>query len=137
MDRQRRQLEMLLTRIVVDHGIDFIGEETYPDRETIARLVAGRHNFRWSPIEMSLETRKQLGIAKDQKSRPLPPNETRVSSDAIREDYMVKTALEQSGNARRVLIICGRIHADALVQRFQKAGHAVSKLHFGPEAEGA
>jgi hypothetical protein len=122
MEQHRRDLETLLSQTVVNHHVSFIGEETYPERETIARVVAGRYNVRWSAIEMPLEMREQLGIAEDQKRRPLPPHETRVASDALREEYMVKTALEKCEDASTMLIVCGSTHASALAEKFRSVG---------------
>jgi DNA-binding transcriptional regulator LsrR (DeoR family) len=108
--------------------VDFVGEETYPDRDTIARPVAQRHNVRWHSVELPLEMRNQLGIEENQQSRPLPPNETRVSSHGVREEYMVKTVLEKAENAQTALIVCGCIHAGALVERFRRAGHPADRF---------
>lgn len=122
---RKNRYERLLKQLVKDRAVGFLGEETYLNERSIAKRVANSVNgVHWEPIEMSSEERDAFGITENQNNRPRA-NETRVSSDPIREEYMVRTALEKAGNARSVLILCGRIHADALAERFREAGHDV------------
>ena len=123
-DRERKRFELVLRKLVRDRTVDLIGEETYPEKNTIAKKVANRLGLRWEAIEMSLKARDELGITEDQNNRP-HGNETRVSSDGIREEFMVWKSLHKAGGAQSILIICGRMHKDAVAQKFREAGHKV------------
>jgi hypothetical protein len=122
-EQQRRQLELLLRRVVQSRKVDFIGEETYPARNTIAKQVAHCLGFRWVAIEMSERARDELGIAEEQRTRPASPNESRVASDAIREEFMVWKTLKEAVSAQSILVVCGLMHTHALAERFRKAGY--------------
>jgi len=72
-----------------------LGEETYPDKDAIAKFVAKSFDIRWEPIEMSLAAREELGIADEQLHEqhepifsggiPIGSRVVRVLSDGIRE----------------------------------------------------
>ena len=56
---------------------------------------------------------------------PFPPKEIAKRHKA-REEYMFEKTIELVGGAENILILCGRIHTDALAQLFKKAGHTVA-----------
>ena len=58
-------------------------------------------------------------------------NETRVPSDGIREEFMAWKTLKIAGKVQSIMIVCGRLHTDALAERFRKAGHEVDKHDLG------
>ena len=119
-----------------EHQIEFIGDETYPDKNAIAKSVASSLDIRWEPIEMSLEAREALGIADEQLRErheavfsggiPIGSKVVRVLSDGIREEYMLWRTLTKADEAKNILVLCGFSHVDELSQRFEKAGHEVS-----------
>jgi hypothetical protein len=119
-----------------EYHIGFIGDETYPEKDAIAKSVARSLDIRWEPIEMSFAAREALGIAEEQLHHrhepifsggiPVGSRVVRVLSDGIREEYMLWRTLTQADQAGNILILCGFSHVDELCQRFEKAGHQVT-----------
>lgn len=124
----------LLRRLMSERQFEFIGEESFLEKCTIARSVAGLLGIRWELIEMSREARKALGIADEQyhQRQPFddiqqkPSEESRVPSDGIREEYMVWRTLQGAANAKNVLVLCGMLHVEELRRRFERAGSMVT-----------
>jgi len=134
---EKGQFAKLLTEIFAQHRIEFIGEETFSEKASIARTFGGIAAIRWEPIEMSVDARKELGIADEQiYSRHEPQWEDnlivassgpkRVPSDYIREEYMVWRTLTKAEGAASILILCGFMHAESLGKLFQREGHEVT-----------
>lgn len=132
----KTEFEKLLRRLIVERHIDFLGEETYPDKDAIAKSVANSLHIPWEPIEMSLAARKELGIADEQLHErhepvfsggiPIASKVVRVLSDGIREEYMLWRTLTKAAGAKSILVLCGFSHVDELRQKFEKAGYKVS-----------
>jgi len=130
------EFEKLLREIIREHDITFIGDETFAQKNAIAKEVAKSLDILWEPIEMPVAMRAERGIAKEQKNRPfetvvsdegvLTRRYKRVPSDSIREDYMVERAIAKAGAAMSILILCGFNHAPDLHTRFAKLGHRVT-----------
>jgi hypothetical protein len=129
---ERVRFAQLLSEIFSDHQIEFIGEETFTDRASIARTFGGLRDIPWEAIEMSDEAREKLGIADEQAERnpsvwDINPTEPkRVLSDYIRDEYMLWRTLTKAGKAQSVLVICGFMHSDNLGKLFQREGHEVT-----------
>src|SRR5450631_4303151 len=51
---EKSEFEKLVLALVSEHHIEFIGDETYPEKDAIAKSVARSLNIRWEPIEMSV-----------------------------------------------------------------------------------
>ena len=134
--QDKTEFEKLLRALVSEHQIEFIGDETYPDKNAIAKSVASSLDIRWEPIEMSLEAREALGIADEQLRErheavfsggiPIGSKVVRVLSDGIREEYMLWRTLTKADEAKNILVLSGFSHVDELRQRFEKAGHQVT-----------
>jgi len=50
----------------------------------------------------------------------------RVPSDAIREQYMFERAVEGSGEASSILVLCGNFHVQELARRFSARQDSVT-----------
>jgi hypothetical protein len=134
--QEKGEFERLLRALVSEHHIDFIGDETYPEKNAIAKSVASSLHIRWEPIEMSLVAREALGITHEQLHErheaifsggtPVGSKVVRVLSDGIREEYMLWCTLTKADEAQNILVLCGFSHVDELRQRFEKAGHRVT-----------
>jgi hypothetical protein len=134
----RKVFETLVREIVTEHDIKFIGDETYPHVNAVAKCIAAHMGVRWEPIEMSLKAREELGIADEQKQKNRQQIDEnfgeqagkvtleRVPSDAIREDHMCQHAIKEAAAAKSILILCGFRHTEELGQRFKKQGHQVT-----------
>jgi hypothetical protein len=133
---EKSEFEKLLRALVSEYQIEFIGEETYPEKDSIAKSVARSLDIHWKPIEMSLMAREALGIADEQLHElhepifsggiPVGSRVVRVLSDGIREEYMLWRALTMAEEAKNILVLCGFSHVDELRQKFEKAGHQVT-----------
>jgi hypothetical protein len=133
---EKAEFEKLLRALVVEHHTEFIAEETYLDKDSIAKSVAKSLAIPWEPIEMSLAAREALGITEEQLRErrevimsggmPISIKHVRVPSDGIREEYMVWCALTKADEAKNILVLCGFSHVDELRQRFEKAGHRIT-----------
>jgi len=133
---EKAEFAKLLTEIFSKHEIRFIGEETFPEKASIARTFGGMIGIPWEPIEMSPEGRKELGIADEQvheRHEPIFENNLvvgskarRVLSDYIREEYMVWRMLTKVEDPASVLVLCGLMHAENLGRLFQREGHEVT-----------
>jgi hypothetical protein len=64
---EKSEFEKLLRGLVAEHRIEFVSDETYPEKNAIAKSVAKSLDIRWEPIEMSLKAREELGIADEQR----------------------------------------------------------------------
>jgi len=132
----KSEFEKLLRALVSERHIEFIGDETYPEKNAIAKSVASSLNIRWEPIEMSLAAREALGIADEQLRErhepmfsggiPIGSKLVRVLSDGIREEYMLWRTLTKADEAKNILVLSGFSHVDGLRQRFERAGHHVT-----------
>jgi hypothetical protein len=133
---EKTEFVKLLNGLIPKHGFKFIGEETKPEKLSIAKAVAISLGISWEPIEMSESARKELGIAEEQATMRYEPifkeglvvgsKHTRVLSDGIREEYMVWRSIKKANEAQCILILCGFSHADELRQRFEKQGFQVT-----------
>lgn len=133
---EKIEFEKLLRALVSEHHIEFIGDETYPENDALAKSVARSLDIRWEPIEMSLAAREALGIANEQLHErhepifsggiPVGSKVVRVLSDGIREEYMLWRTLTIADEAKNILVLCGFSHVDELRQKFEKAGHQVT-----------
>jgi hypothetical protein len=133
---EKVEFEKLLRALVSEHHIEFIGDETYPEKDATTKSVARSLDIRWEPIEMSLAAREALGIANEQLHErhepifsggiPISSRVVRVLSDGIREEYMLWRTLTMADEAKNILVLCGFSHVDELCQRFEKAGHQVT-----------
>lgn len=133
---EKAEFENLLQELVSEHHAEFIGEETFPEKSTIAKSVASSLGIRWEPIEISSAAREALGIADEQLHErhepifsggiPVGSRVVRVLSDGIREEYMLWRTLTRADEAENILVLCGFSHVDELRQRFQREGHRVT-----------
>lgn len=138
-DRLRDHLASLLLHEIEMRHSTFIGEEAAPNpnRPTIAQRLAGAHSppIFWQNIDMTESERKLAGIYDALMNRPYHPQwrgsqavmiEHRIPEDNVREEFMVSKAIECSGEAESILVICGDMHSRALKQKFERLGHRVA-----------
>jgi hypothetical protein len=105
--------------------------EEYHDNvgESSAQRLAREHRLRWFNIDMTTEERSEAGILNEQSNRPGMFQETvayRVPSDDVREQAWMRKLL-RGGDVGTILVICGYLHFEALVQKLRAAGYAVDK----------
>ncbi len=66
-----------------------------------------------------------MGIAEEQRTRRESGQQVRVPSDEVREQAWVEK-LEASGKDH-VLVVCGYLHFDGLMQKLKKRGHETAQ----------
>jgi hypothetical protein len=146
-DAMKAAYRALLISKIEQRGIQFIGEESHADHETVGQrlTVELALPFPWRNIDMPEQARRDAGIYEAQMERvPVRQAGTvqthsdlggfyldlkngshlfcpRIPSDAVREDYMLDRALEGTGNATSIMVLCGSHHIEALAERFR--GH--------------
>jgi hypothetical protein len=137
--------ERLLKQRIDDADVAFIGEETRfiddegtDSIETTAKTIALDRGLLWRNIDCTSSAKMALGIAKEQKAHPSMEQlgvgfvfrEKRVTSDAIREEYMVWRAQLDAANVDSILLICGNLHVEQLATRFRRDGLQVETDYF-------
>jgi hypothetical protein len=137
LDGMREKLEALLQEEIENRHVTFIGEEAAqsPNRPTIAHKLASIHEppIPWQNIDMTETQRRSAGIYDALRNRPSWPVwrgaeavmiEQRIPEDDVREEFMVRKAIECAGRAESILVICGDMHTCALKQKFERCGHS-------------
>lgn len=95
---------------------------------SLAQRLAKDHQLQWFNVDMTTEEKHKAGILEEQLSRPGMFQEAisyRLPSDDIRENAWVAKLTKASSGT--VLVICGYLHFEALVQKLLARGHNVDK----------
>lgn len=63
-DETKNNYRGLLTRLIEEHRVEFIGEEAHPDLETVGKQLSDalRLPFQWTNINMPEAVRKAQGL---------------------------------------------------------------------------
>jgi hypothetical protein len=145
---QKAEYRKLLSQLVAERSVEFIGEEQSPGHPTIAGELANSLGVRWEPIDMSESEKESRGVPKkwfvvprylgaeartclteEGYQRDLGNGwveiEPRHESDKMRDEFMFNHVICGAGNAKRVLVLCGYNHLLQLKQKFLEAGHDV------------
>jgi hypothetical protein len=148
-DAQKGRFRKLLTQLIAERSIDFIGEEQSPGHPTIASDLANSLGIRWEPIDMSESEKASLGSPKTwsriprylgDKARTCLTEEgyqrdlrngwveiePRHESDKERDAFMFDRVICCAGSAKSVLVLCGYNHLMQLKRKFLEAGHDVN-----------
>jgi hypothetical protein len=151
---QKEQYADFITRIIEQYRIDFVAEEWEPSNatRTIAQELV-KPPSRWQPIDLSTEDKRRLGVPRSVPSSPQPPAlddgdsrtqivdggfQTYVASDFVsvewrtpqddaRDQHMFDRVIEQSGNQKNILVLCGFNHLTQLAKKFREAKHSVKE----------
>ena len=115
--------------VLLKEGINFLGEEAHPDRQTIASVIAEQQGIRYTKIDMPLEEREAQGIPRNYAElyRNTPVLLSRCHG--IREQYMVERVENERQSLDRILVVCGIDHMQSLWRLFSERGHEVSTLN--------
>jgi len=119
---------MLQTK-VRERCIRFIGEEARHGEETVAQKVCELDNCHYANIDMTPAERKHRIIPPGYADEGSNLSEAEINRcHREREEYMCTTAVAEAGGAENILIICGRVHADAMAARLGQLGHNVESM---------
>jgi len=150
-DAMKNEYRGLLERLIGAHKVEFIGEEAHPLFETVGEQPSNALYLSrpWKNINMPEAERKAAGISEEQNNRkPSTYPGTvkthiakdgyykdlkdgnfeftpRVRSDAVKEDYMFKQAMEGAQGAASIIVLCGTLHTEEIAERFRKERHSV------------
>jgi hypothetical protein len=145
---QKLEYRKLLSQLVGDRAVEFIGEEQPPGHSTIARELANSLGIRWEPIDMSESEKESRGVPKTwfriprylgDKARTCLTEEgyqrdlrngwveiePRHESDKMRDEFMFNRVICCAGSAKSVLVLCGYNHLMELKRKFLETGHDV------------
>ncbi|SRR6266436_2905153 len=136
---QKEHLEALLRREISKRGVQFISEESDPQRSTIARALAKAANPRipWINIKMNDAQRTAAGIKEALQKRPGHPDydtmtfwiESRIPEDLVREGFFIDQTLQAAKGAESILMLLGDLHVDAVGKKLTEMGHRVETNH--------
>jgi hypothetical protein len=112
---QKEQLEALLRGEIPKRKVQFISEESDPQKTTIARALAEATNPRipWINIKMNEEERTAAGIKEALEKRPGHPDydtvafriESRIPEDLVRESFFIDQTLQAAKDAESILML--------------------------------
>lgn len=126
---QKEKFGQLLREQIHKRGIQFVGEEARHADDTVAQRVCQQEGCRRAEnIDMTPEERKARNIPPGYNEDVNLPNAEKDRCNKEREAHMVGKAQAEVGNAESIALICGRLHADAIVDQLSQAGHCVDKL---------
>jgi hypothetical protein len=126
----------LVKRNIATFRPDLICEESNPAFLSVAQQEAFYDTPRipWRNINMSPQERLEAGIWQAYLERPVDfdiHTETatyyRIPEDDIREDFFKSEILKAASNvnAKRVLVMCGAMHAESLKSKLEDEGREV------------
>ena len=137
MTKAKDRLRSVLDRAIADRGVDLICEESDPCHLSIAQKIAYEHapRIRWKNITMSAQERLEAGIYQALLDRPShvikEPSDYhfeikhRIPEDGTREEFFAAEATQEANGigARRVLMLCGDMHADFVKAILEASQH--------------
>jgi hypothetical protein len=136
---QKEQLETLLHQEISKRKVQFISEESDPQKATIARALArdAKPQIPWINIKMNDEERAAAGIKDALAKRPGHPDyetmsfwiESRIPEDIVRESFFIDQTLHAAKDAGSILMLLGDLHVDAVAKRLIERGHRVETNH--------
>jgi hypothetical protein len=122
---QKEAFGQMLIQHIRQRGVGFVGEEALHGEETIAERVCRLENCAHANIDMTPQERTGRGIPPGYDENDNLSEEERNRCHREREEYMCMTALARAGEAKSILLICGRLHSAPIAARLMQLGHSV------------
>lgn len=117
---QKIRFVALLDRVIKDNRIQFVGEEWGREVATAAYALAeATDQITWANINTSCTELAQLGIPEDYTVRNYP-DELKERWNRQREQVMIRKLLENRGTAKRLVVVCGFGHMQALTESLRQ-----------------
>lgn len=138
--RTKDALENLLTKTIESRQVQFIGEESKDEVETIAKQLADQQNPKipWTNIDMTDDEEKAAGIFDALQARPFDTDYDddgrlmrryhRIPEDQTREYFFIEKIRKRVKAAESILVICGHCHVEGLRAKFQELGDRVDSV---------
>jgi len=125
-ERQRKEhFAGFVQESITAKAIQIIAEETKHGEESITQRVCASAKCRYANIEMTPDERKARGIPPGYNENSNTPANDRERWNQEREESMATKLISEAGSAERVMVVCGRMHVQALAGRFANGGHTV------------
>ena len=124
---QKEQWDLLLQRTIDERAADFIGEEARHGWESIAKAVCEAKACRYTNIEIPPDERAAKNVPTDYESDASKTPEQKLEFHQQREEYMFQKTIEKAGEAKSLIVVCGRYHTPQLAKKFRDAGHTVEE----------
>jgi hypothetical protein len=124
---QKDQFRELLRKRISERGVQFIGEETKHGEPSIANEVCASTGCCYANIEMHPDERIERKIPANYESDPNVRQAQKTRFHQQREEYMFERVVGGTGDAKSIIVICGRYHTPGLASRLRGAGHQVDE----------
>jgi len=122
---QKGRFGELIRGHIRNRSVQFVGEETRYGTESIAQRVCDQEDCLHANIDMNPQERERRNIPAGYFEDPNLPEPEKKRCNEEREDHMVASVLAEDGKVESVLVICGRLHAEAIAARLVQSGHHV------------
>jgi hypothetical protein len=122
---QKEQFDILLQKKIDEFAVEFVGEEARHGWDSIAHAVCVAKDCRYANIEIPPDERAARRIPTDYESDADFSEADKMRFHEQREDFMYQEAINEAGNAKCILVICGRFHTSRIGRKFSDAGHTV------------
>jgi len=109
-------------------GVQFVGEEARHGQETVAQRVCGMEQCRHANIEKEPEERQRRQIPLNYWEDPNVSEADKARFNCEREAYMINRTITGAGQAENVILICGRLHRDAIAEDLRRREHIVDEI---------
>jgi hypothetical protein len=120
-NEQRGHFRTMLEDICVNHSIQIVLEEDGDPEETAAKQIADSHKIPWRDINTSNNDKDRMGIPRDYVSGAYDAEQKR-EWHRQREQFMLEKINEYGKGAQALLIICGFVHVQHLVDLLDRGG---------------
>jgi hypothetical protein len=121
---QKQSFGKLVQRLIRERGVQFVGEESKHGEETVTEQVCNGI-CRYCVIEMPREERERRNIPFNYNENPDLSEAEKSRYHCEREIYMCDKAMLEAAGLSSILIICGRLHSDAIACELRARGHEV------------
>ncbi len=118
---QKDSLTELLERMTREKAVELVAEEAKLERECLGSIVARWHGCRHINITMPQPVRTALNIPENYQHNP----KTEALAHRHFEQYMFEQVEQLCQSVKIILVMCGRIHLDAMARLFSGAAHSV------------
>lgn len=127
IQRQRSHFRDLIAEIIKERKIRFVGEEWGLPHKTIACELIG--SDKWRNINTTPSDLKRMGIPSDyldkENGKYKYSDAQRAAWHKQREEHMLRRIIQEQGNAKSVLVICGFAHMNPLARLLQQDSPSV------------
>lgn len=119
--KQKAAFEAIIVALICQRGIELLADEAKLEGSVLTERIA-KGKCRYLNVTMPHPERERLGICKDYES----DEQSKKFALEQFERYMFGKIQQQRGDAKSILVLCGRLHVDGLTRLFQSVGDSVT-----------